>query len=113
MLWSTAANWNNALILYFVCVQDDLGRGTSFIFALRVLSRQVLSLQVEPDSWGGPAYPIFIGVKHSMATLKGTELEKSIQYIFSLQVKTSSVSSKDYTRLSKVCMIHLAGGKIL
>lgn len=91
-----------------MCVQDDLGCSTSFIFALRVLSRQVVA-----DSWGGPAHPIFTGVKHSVATQKGTELGKSIQYIFSLQVKTSPMCSKDYTRLSKVCMIHFAGSKIL
>lgn len=99
--------------VFHVCVQDDLGCGTSFIFALRALSRQVISLQVVPDCWGGPAHPIFIGVKHSVATQKETELEESIQYVFSLQAKTSPVCSKDYTRLSKVCMIHFAGGKIL
>lgn len=104
---------SSKLCLYFVfhvCVQDDLGCSTSFIFALRALSRQVVSIQVIPDSCTSHL--------HRCQTFNGHPKrdwtwEKHSKYIFSLQVKISAVYSKDYTTLSKVCMIHFIGGKIL
>lgn len=56
--------------VFHVCAWDDLGCGTSFMFAIRVLSRQVVSNTVVPDSQGGPTHPVFIGVKNSTATPK-------------------------------------------
>ena len=71
---------------FHVCAQDDLGCGTSFTFASGVLSRQVVSNTVVPDSQGAPAHPVFTGIKNSMATQGENELWKSIQKVFSLRV---------------------------
>lgn len=65
--------------VFHVCAWDDLGCGTSFMFAIQVLSRQVVSNTIVPDCQGAPTHPIFTGVKNSTATQRGSELCKNIQ----------------------------------
>lgn len=69
--------------VFCVCAWHNLGCSTSFMFAIRVLSRQVVSNSIVQDSQGAPAHPVFIGVTSVQhPPKKGPEVEKSIQEIF-------------------------------